>query len=281
MAVVAAIETAIPLHARGRWNRVHLGPNLALTFTTFATNAVLNAALVMMLGWLQSRRIGLLHLFALRPWATVGIVVLVLDFAFYVAHVSMHKIPIFWRFHSVHHSDPAVDVTTTIRQHPGESLIRYAFMTAFGAVLGAPPGAFAVYRAWSALNGLLEHANLRAPLWLDGILSWVTTWPHMHKVHHSRDAAETDTNYGNIFSFFDRLWGTFTSSARGANVSFGLEGFDAQTLQTTAGLLAMPFREASRLEDSPAAPRHSRAPESAKRLGAGGARRVALAEPRG
>jgi sterol desaturase/sphingolipid hydroxylase (fatty acid hydroxylase superfamily) len=243
MAVVALLETAIPLHARGRWHSAHLAPNLALTFLTFATNMVFNSALVMTLMWLQSTGLGLLHMFELPPLVTVLVVVLVLDFSFYVAHVSMHRIPALWRFHRVHHSDPVVDVTTTIRQHPGEGVIRYAYMAAFACALGASPGAFAVYRSWSALNGLLEHANVRVPPWLDSVLSLVTTWPNMHKVHHSRTATETNTNYGNILSLFDRLFSTFTPSKRGASVSYGLDGFDDPAAQTTAGLLAMPFRD--------------------------------------
>jgi sterol desaturase/sphingolipid hydroxylase (fatty acid hydroxylase superfamily) len=243
MAVVALLETAIPLHARGRWHSAHLAPNLALTFLTFATNMVFNSTLVMTLMWLQSTGLGLLHMFELPPLVTVLVVVLVLDFSFYVAHVSMHRIPALWRFHRVHHSDPVVDVTTTIRQHPGEGVIRYAYMAAFACALGASPGAFAVYRSWSALNGLLEHANVRVPPWLDSVLSLVTTWPNMHKVHHSRTATETNTNYGNILSLFDRLFSTFTPSKRGASVSYGLDGFDDPAAQTTAGLLAMPFRD--------------------------------------
>jgi sterol desaturase/sphingolipid hydroxylase (fatty acid hydroxylase superfamily) len=153
----------------------------------------------------------------------------------------MHRVPGLWRFHRVHHSDPTVDVTTTIRQHPGEGAIRYAFMGAFAFVLGASPGAFAVYRSASAINGLLEHANFRTPLWLDRLLA-ITTWPYMHKVHHSRSAHETDTNYGNIFSLFDRMFGTFTRSERGMKVLYGLDGFDDDATQTMAGLLALPFR---------------------------------------
>jgi sterol desaturase/sphingolipid hydroxylase (fatty acid hydroxylase superfamily) len=241
MALVASIEIAIPLHARGRWNRAHLGPNLALTLLAIATSAILNTGLLLALGGLRARGFGVLQGAALPPLLLGAIAVVVLDFSFYVAHVSMHKVPLFWRFHRVHHSDPAVDVTTTIRQHPGESVIRYAFLSAFAAALGAPPAAFAVYRAGSALNGLLEHASLRAPAWLDALLSRVTTWPHFHKVHHSRRPEETDTNYGNLFSVFDRLFRTSTPSARGANVAYGLEGFDDAAAQTTRGLLAMPF----------------------------------------
>src|SRR5262249_2248515 len=161
------------------------------------------------------------NVFELPPLMTVLVVVLVLDFAFYVAHVAMHKIPAFLRCHRVHHSDPVVDVTTTIRQHPGEGIIRYAFMAAFAFALGASPGAFAVYRSWSVLNGLLEHANIRVPDWLDSLLSFVTSWRNMDKVHHSRIATETNTNYGNVFSLFDRLFLTFTPSKRGSQIVYG------------------------------------------------------------
>jgi sterol desaturase/sphingolipid hydroxylase (fatty acid hydroxylase superfamily) len=245
MAVVALIEGAVPLHARSRWNRAHLGPNLALTFITFATNVVFNGALVMALTRLQSDRIGLLYAVTLPPLLTGVIVVLALDLSFYAAHVAMHKIPGFWRFHRVHHSDPAVDVTTTIRQHPGEGVIRYAFMAAFAIPLGAGPGAFAVYRTWSALSGLLEHGNVRLPRRLDSLFALVFTWPNLHKVHHSRNARYTDTNYGNIVSLWDRLFGTFTPSRYGASVDYGLDGFDDPGAQTTAGLLAMPLRDSS------------------------------------
>jgi sterol desaturase/sphingolipid hydroxylase (fatty acid hydroxylase superfamily) len=257
MAVVAAIETLVPLHARRHWNRAHLGPNLALTAITFATNALLNGALVTMLSWLQSNGFGLLDRLALSPATNAAVVVLAFDLSFYVAHVAMHRIPAFWRFHRVHHCDPAVDVTTTIRQHPGEGAIRYAFLTAFAFALGASPGAFALYRLASALSGLLEHSNVRLPLWLDGMLSLVFTWPGMHKVHHSRDPRYTDTNYGNLVSWWDRLFSTFTPARYGARIAYGLDGLDDPATQTTAGLLALPFRDA---RPSAASPRATRAP---------------------
>ncbi len=244
LAVVALVEAAVPLHARGRWNRVHLRPNLALTFITFATNAILNAAVLLALSAPPLNGFGLLHLFAVPPPIAITVTVLVLDVSFYVLHVAMHGVPILWRFHRVHHSDPAVDVTTTVRQHPGEGVARYAVMAAAAIALGASPGAFAVYRAWSALNGLLEHANIRVPRRLDSFLSLVVVTPNMHKVHHSRTVTETDTNFGNIFALFDRLFSTFTPSERGLHIVYGLDGLDAPATQTTAGLLALPFRGA-------------------------------------
>jgi sterol desaturase/sphingolipid hydroxylase (fatty acid hydroxylase superfamily) len=100
-----------------------------------------------------------------------------------------------------------------------------------------------VYRVASNLNALLEHANIRAPRWLDAALSLVTSWPHMHKVHHSRIVSQTNSNYGNLFSFWDRLFGTFTPTQQGTAISYGLEGTDNPANQTTRGLLAAPFRD--------------------------------------
>jgi sterol desaturase/sphingolipid hydroxylase (fatty acid hydroxylase superfamily) len=246
MAVLAAVEAAIPLRARSKAQRARLGTNLALTGVTFATNLVLNAALVGGLAWLQARELGLLNRLSLPPLVATAVVLIVLDFSFYAVHVAMHALPGLWRFHRVHHADRFVDVTTTLRQHPGEGVIRYVVMAAFAFALGASPAAFAIYRACSALNALPEHANVRVPAWLGWALSLVTTWPTMHKVHHSRRANETDTNYGNLFSVFDRLFGTFTPAARGVDVPYGLDGHDDPAAQTLPALLALPFRRERR-----------------------------------
>lgn len=243
MLALAALETLLPLHARRRENRAHLAPNLALTFVTFGTNALLGSALVALFAALTTAQIGLLHLLPpLAPWARTALVVLVLDLAFYAFHVSSHKVPTFWRYHLVHHSDPALDVSTTFRQHPGEAVVRNAFIAAFGAALGAPPAAYAVYRSLSALTAIFEHANFRLPPRLDDALAWVFTWPNIHKVHHSREQRFTDSNYGNLFSWWDRLFGTFTPARQGAQISYGLEGYEAAATQSAAGLLALPFR---------------------------------------
>jgi len=243
MGAIAVVETVIPLHARGRWHRAHLAPNLALTLLTFVSSFFLNAALILLLLWLEARGFGLLRWLELGPIAAGVLGVLALDFSWYALHRTMHRVPVLWRLHRVHHSDPVVDVTTTIRQHPGESLLRYATLTLFVTVFGVGPVPFAIYRVWSALNGLVEHGNVRVPRWLDRTIALVAVTPDMHKVHHSRDARETDSNYGNIFSFHDRALGTFTATERGPTVACGLDGFDDPADQTTAGLLKLPFRD--------------------------------------
>ena len=239
---LSLVEAVIPLRARSAWSRGHLLPNLALTAITFATNLAFNVPLLAGLVWLQRHGLGLFNAAPIPPIAATLGTVVALDFAWYVTHVSMHHSPLLWRFHAVHHSDPAVDVTTTIRQHPGESVIRYAFLAAFAFAVGAPPAGFALYRVWSALHGLFEHANIRLPLWLDSAITLLFSSPNMHKVHHSRDAALTNRNYTNIFSVWDRLFRTFLPARRGLRVDYGLDGFDAARLQTTQGLLTAPFR---------------------------------------
>src|SRR5262249_33103618 len=135
--------------------------------------------------------------------------------------------------------------TTSIRQHPGETAIRAAFLAAFALPLGVTPGVFALYRSLSALNSALEHSNLRVPRRLDTLLSWLVVTPNAPKGHHSRAPRQTDTNYGNLLSGFDRLGGCFTPSEQGLCVAYGLEGFDVPEAQTTGALLLEPFRSAT------------------------------------
>jgi sterol desaturase/sphingolipid hydroxylase (fatty acid hydroxylase superfamily) len=251
MAILAAVETLVPLHARGHENRAHLGPNLALTLITFATNLLWNAGVLALVIWLEANDFGLLRWLSVPPLPAAILAVAAFDLAFYAAHLSWHKFPSLWRFHAVHHSDPALDVTTTIRQHPVEGVLRYAALAAMAIAIGPTPAAFAIYRSASAINALFEHSNFRAPRWLDRILSLVTTWPYLHKVHHSRLPEQTDTNYGNLFSFWDRLFGTFTPSHHGRNIRYGLDGYDRPELQTTTALLALPFRATQRPEQAP------------------------------
>jgi sterol desaturase/sphingolipid hydroxylase (fatty acid hydroxylase superfamily) len=242
MAVIAVIEVAIPLHARNRWNGAHLVPNLALTATYIATNLLFTAIIVLMLIWLNAIGFGLFNAVAVDPLLELAAAVLILDFQAFAVHVAMHERAGLWRFHRVHHSDPAVDVTTSLRQHPGESVVRFAALVVFAAAIGASPAAFALYRLLSGIQALSEHANVRLPQRIDSLLSLAIATPNYHKVHHSRHAHETDSNFANIFSFWDRLFLTCTPAHRGVDVHYGLDGFDDRRDQTTWGLLALPFR---------------------------------------
>jgi sterol desaturase/sphingolipid hydroxylase (fatty acid hydroxylase superfamily) len=240
MAFVSAVEIWIPFRARGTRSA---RPNLALTALFFALNLAVTAPFVIAAEWMSPRQLGLLHLSGLSPVFPVVAGVVLLDFSAYVVHVLMHKVQWMWRFHRVHHSDTLVDVTTAYRQHPGETLFRFAFTAVPALLLGAPPAAIALYRTLSGVSAVIEHANVKLPEWLDRALRTVIVGPTLHKVHHSRIAAETDSNYGNILSGFDRLFGTFTPAARAALVRYGLDGHDGDAQQSFDGLLRLPWSE--------------------------------------
>ncbi|HKG59332.1 MAG TPA: sterol desaturase family protein, partial [Pyrinomonadaceae bacterium] len=153
----------------------------------------------------------------------------------------LHKSWLGWQFHRVHHSEKSVDVTTAFRQHPGETVWRLLWQLAAIAVFGIPLWIVVIYLSLSALNAQLEHANIRLNGTLDRFLRLLFVTPHMHKVHHSRDQKETDSNYSNIFSLWDKIFGTYTSATDFRQLSYGLDGFDGKERQTLGGLLKMPF----------------------------------------
>lgn len=223
MGLLAAIETMVPLRAQERRRGGRLGTNAGLTLTTLALNVAIGGALSAVLHALHVRGFGLLPHLSQDGALAIAAGVFALDFATWMAHVAMHAVPLLWRIHRVHHADPCVDVTTTLRQHPLEVVVRHAFLAPVACLLGVGVGAFALYRAASVACGLLEHANVRVPRRVARALELVTTWPDMHKIHHSRDPAETDTNYGNLFSCFDRVFATHTPSESARSVRYGLD----------------------------------------------------------
>lgn len=240
MAVVTTIEALVPLHSRGPAGRRHVGTNLTLAAITLATNLAFNVALVWALDLSMQSGFGLLYTLSVPPLLEIGLVVLALDLSFYATHVLLHHVPGLWRFHRVHHSDEVLDVTTTLRQHPFEGFVRYVALAAVALPLGATPIAFGAYRTISVLAGLLSHANVRVPLGFARTLSWIVPWPHVHKVHHSREPHFTNTNYGNVVTWWDRMFGTFTPSDHGVTVRFGLDDFEESTTRSAAALLRSP-----------------------------------------
>jgi len=244
--VLWALESGIPLY-RFRYSRVrHAIPNVALTLMLVITNLSLSFSSAYLAGFSVRNGVGLFVLLGPPSWVQIIFGVLALDLFAYFAHVLLHKSWLGWQFHRVHHSENAVDVTTAFRQHPGESVWRILWQLAAIGVLGIPLWVVVVYLILSGLNAELEHANIRLNFRVDRLLRLVVVTPNMHKVHHSRDQRETDSNYSNIFSVWDRLFGTYTSSIDFRRLNYGLEGFDVKERQTLSGLLKMPFVDYSR-----------------------------------
>jgi sterol desaturase/sphingolipid hydroxylase (fatty acid hydroxylase superfamily) len=156
MALISLGEVILPLYARGDRARGRAPTNLALTILVFTLNWGMTTATAVI-------ALGFSPLFGLPLVAQIMISVVVLDFFTYVAHRSMHTFPFLWRFHRVHHSDPFVDATTTYRLHPMEGLWRFLWTMGPALALGLPAQGIVAYRLLSAINGLMEHANI--PMW--------------------------------------------------------------------------------------------------------------------
>lgn len=255
------LESAAPAvrFEYSKWR--HAFVNIFFTATTIVVNFSLAVLLLVASEWASARGIGLLELAPGLPLALQTLVgLLLLDLlGAWLPHWVQHKTPLLWKLHLIHHSDTHVDTTTANRHHPGESVVRFAFTAVAVVVIGTPLWMFFFYQALSVVLSQFNHANISMPARLDRALSWVIVSPDMHKVHHHFVLPYTDSNYGNIFSVWDRLLGTFRSLDRGALV-YGIDTHMAPAEHGGVGpLLTMPFRpkpsaRAAAREGSPDAP---------------------------
>ena len=240
-ALLWTLESVVPLYRYGRGHLPHAFPNVVLALLLVVTNLALSAGTARLAAFGDRRGIGLFPLLDLPPLLTLILGVAALDFFGYWAHRLLHQSWLGWQFHRVHHSEIAVDVTTAFRQHPGETVWRILWQLGAAVLFGLPLWVVVIYLTLSGLNAQLEHANVRLGERIDGLLRLFVVTPNMHKAHHSRKQRETDTNYSNIFSFWDRLCGTYTPRVDFGELRYGLDGFDEAHRQSLRGLLTMPF----------------------------------------
>lgn len=241
-ALVLLFEAAFPLFDYARSERLrNIGRNAAITVIFVGVNLLLSPLSPLATHWTADAGFGLSYWLGLSAPAQLLLGLIGLDLFTYFAHLSMHKLGWMWRFHRVHHADRLVDVTTAFREHPGETLWRISWHIAGVVVFGTPAWVLVTYLTLSALNGQLEHANIRLPERLDRRLRLLFVTPNMHKMHHSRHQPETDSNYSNLLSIWDRLGGTYNHGPRFAELRYGLDGFDGSEQQSLRGLLKMPF----------------------------------------
>ena len=221
----------------------HALPNFFFTATSVLVNFFLAFLLLNTADWTQANGFGLLHIFALPFWLYVVLGVLLLDFiGAYLAHLVEHKIKPLWMVHLVHHSDHHVDTTTANRHHPLESLVRFSFTLVAVFILGTPIGVVMLYQSLSVVLSQFNHANINLPTRLDQWLSYVLVTPHMHKVHHHHVLPYTDSNFGNIFAIWDRLFGTY-KNLDAARIIYGVDVFPNEDENSRVGsLLSQPFQ---------------------------------------
>ena len=228
-----------PHHARATpWWR-HTAANLLLNGLYVAAGVAFSAANGFAAAWTGKNSFGAFYWLQAHPIIAIFTGVLILDVAAYAGHVLKHKIPLLWRFHRVHHSDASMDVTTGFRFHPVEALISWAFLLPAILLFGMPLLSILIFAGLYSLSALAQHANFAFPDWADRILRVIFVSPGSHRIHHSPVRERTDSNYGTLFSFWDRLFGTYKTPRLHPETQFGLE----QKQETVYALLIDPFRK--------------------------------------
>jgi sterol desaturase/sphingolipid hydroxylase (fatty acid hydroxylase superfamily) len=134
------------------------------------------------------------------------IAVIVLDFSNFFYHYLMHKIPFCWRFHQIHHSDMEVDISTTFREHPGETFLRVGFFILTIFIFGISPWIIIIFQLFESSSNIISHSSMKLPDRIDRIVSMVFVTPNTHSIHHHYRLPHTDTNYGDILSIWDHLF---------------------------------------------------------------------------
>jgi sterol desaturase/sphingolipid hydroxylase (fatty acid hydroxylase superfamily) len=237
------LEKAFPLFRFQYQKWHHAGINFFFTFTTIAVNFLLAFILLLATNWTEAHHFGVLNwLPKMNAVIFMLIGLLLLDFiAAYFVHWLQHKIPFLWRFHLIHHSDTWIDTTSANRHHPGESVLRFAFTCLAVLITGCPLWLAFLYQSLSLIASQFEHANITLPKKLDQFLGLFLVTPNMHKVHHHYVLPYTDSNYGNLFSFWDRIFGTYKTLAPD-KIVFGIDTYpEANEHNSVAALLKMPL----------------------------------------
>jgi sterol desaturase/sphingolipid hydroxylase (fatty acid hydroxylase superfamily) len=256
-AVMAFWELLAPRRARTLGRLQRWPANLSIVvLNTLIVRLLFPAAAAGVALAVESRGWGLLTLAGLPGWAAVVAGVVLLDLAVYLQHVLFHAVPALWRLHRMHHADLDIDVTTGARFHPVEILLSLAIKFAVIAAFGVPPVAVVVFEILLNATSMFNHSNVRIPSPLERLLRTLVVTPDMHRVHHSIERDETDSNFGFNLSVWDRLFRTYRAQPRAGHegMTIGIAEFRTTAeCSSLIGMLAVPFRRGS------AAPRRSEA----------------------
>jgi sterol desaturase/sphingolipid hydroxylase (fatty acid hydroxylase superfamily) len=243
--IIASYEAVAPRRPRMISRRIRWPNNLAIPLlNTLLVRMLLPATAVSMAMLAEERGWGLFHTVAPLPaWLVVMTAVVLLDLAIYLQHVLFHAVPLLWRLHRMHHADLDVDVTTGARFHPIEIVL--SMILKFGVIvaLGAPPLAVLVFEVLLSAGSLFNHANLGLSSRTDRVLRWLVVTPDMHRIHHSVEPMETNSNFGFTLPWWDRLCGTYRAqpAAGHQGMVLGIAQFRTPSDLRLDRLLLQPF----------------------------------------
>lgn len=218
--------------------------NIALVITsTIIVRIVLPTAAISMAYLVEQQQWGLVNYFDFPFWVKVVVSFILLDLFIYLQHAMFHVLPLLWRFHRVHHSDLDCDVSTGLRFHPVEIVISVLLKMAAIMLLGAPVLAVILFEAILNLMSMFTHSNIQLNKTVEKVLRWLVVTPDMHRVHHSVNENETNSNFGFDISLWDRLFGTYVAEPREGHqgMTIGLDHFRDPKWQNLGGLVLMPF----------------------------------------
>ena len=188
---------------------------------------------------------GILNHFQVPFWVAVPLAVIAMDFVIWLQHVMVHAVPLLWRLHRVHHADLDYDVTTGARFHPLEIVLSMLIKFATIVVLGPPVVAVVIFEVLLNATAMFNHGNIGLPATLDRVLRWVVVTPDMHRVHHSIEDDETNSNFGFNLPWWDRLFGTYRDQPRAGQLGMTIgirDHADPREVARLDGMLLLPFR---------------------------------------
>lgn len=252
LVIMAVWELAAPKRRQDMPRLLRWSNNLALVAVdTVILRLALPLTAVAFANYVQQNGWGLLNAIALPGWLALILAVLALDLAIYGQHVLFHKVPLLWRLHRTHHADTEIDVTTGLRFHPVEILLSMLIKFAVIAVTGASPLAVLLFEIILNAASLFNHSNVAVPQKLEGPLRLLIVTPDMHRVHHSIERDETDSNYGFNVPWWDRLFGTYRPQPRAGHIGMmiGQKSFRSRREAWLDRLLLQPFRSGSNPSD--------------------------------
>lgn len=232
-----------------KWNHAFLNAKFIVTGTI--PQFMMGLFFVKTMQWTGVHHFGLLYHFPYmkHPFALFLLSFILLDLGEYIYHVIMHKIKRLWMFHAVHHSDNIVDVSTTLREHPGENLIRNSFTLLWVFFSGTILWTLLLRQLIQIASNLLAHMNCRLPEKLDAVLGVLFITPNLHQVHHHYQRPYTDCNYGDVLSIWDRLFGTFCRLPY-EDIVFGVDVYmDKKVNSKYLSLMKLPFGKYKKEKD--------------------------------
>lgn len=237
-------ERRRPLRKRVEPDLKHSARNLAIAALGALIIVVSESPLIQPLArMVEQRRWGLLGALQLPVWAEAGAGLVLMDYTFYVWHVLLHRVPLLWRFHVVHHVDLDLDTSTALRFHFGELLASAPWRAAQVLVIGLTPFTFAMWQVWFALCVMFHHSNLRLPIYWERRVNRILVTPRMHGVHHSNRPEETNSNWSSGLTIWDSLHGTLQLSVPQEEIEIGVPAFHDPANVELPRLLVMPFED--------------------------------------